>query len=375
MAKYNKVEEKYVACMLVHALGDAIGFKNSEWEFNYTTDKIFEFIKMGGANHLSLKDWRISDDTILHTKVAKALLSNYNSLNTFCENLTTNFVDALDQFEKEGHDTRVPGLTTIKELEALKGGRKWDEMKYNYLSGGSGASMRSLCIGIAYHKPEDLHMLIQLSIESSRMTHNSVIGYLGGLTSALFASYAFQGISVEKWPYKLMELHENNTISLYIKKAGRDVEDYYKDHHVYFNKWANYIGDRFDDKKKVIRNRSTMNLNWRNKYYLDNFSYVEKTAEKPRQHYQPEHYPGGGGAGSVIMAYDALLDAENKWETLIFYSMLHMGDTDTTGCIAGGWYGIMYGMSDIPDITLKYLENKEELTKLGLNLYKKFGTN
>ncbi len=374
MTKYNKIEEKYVACMLVHALGDTIGFKNAEWEFNYTTDKIFEFIKLGGSNHLSLDGWRVSDDTMLHLQIAATLLSDYNSLNTFGENLTSNFLDALKMFKHEGYYKRQPGRTTLIELVAMKDGRKWNEMKYSYLAGGSGASMRSLCIGLAYYKPEDLHTLIQMSIESSRATHNSVIGYLGGFTSALFASYAFQGIKVEEWPYKLMELHENNTITKYIRKADRDVDDYYKDHHIYFNKWANYIQDKFDKNKKPVSNRSTINLNWRNKYYLDNFSYVEKNSgtDMPKQHYQPEYFPGAGGAGSVIMAYDALLDAGDKWETLIFYAMLHVGDTDTTGCIAGGWYGILYGMSDIPDITLKHLEYKKELTKLGLDLYHKF---
>lgn len=57
---------------------------------------------------------------------------------------------------------------------------------------------------------------------------------------------------------------------------------------------------------------------------------------------------------------------------LVFYAMLHGGDTDTTGCIAGSWYGAMYGFSDVPKSRIENIENKEELYNLGKKLYKKY---
>ena len=75
--------ENYKAIMLLHALGDTIGFKNGEWEFNYynkyadyrtTLDIVFDFISLGGITGIDLKDWRISDDTLFHLSIAESLL-------------------------------------------------------------------------------------------------------------------------------------------------------------------------------------------------------------------------------------------------------------------------------------------------------------
>ena len=52
--------------------------------------------------------------------------------------------------------------------------------------------------------------------------------------------------------------------------------------------------------------------------------------------------------------------------------MMHMGDTDTTGCIAGAWRGALYGFEGVPEINLKNLEYKDILEKLGKGLYKKY---
>ena len=62
--------------MILNAVGDTIGYKNSEWEFNYgkkvdqyfSDDILYEFISLGGIQ-LDLKGWIVSDDTIMHIEV------------------------------------------------------------------------------------------------------------------------------------------------------------------------------------------------------------------------------------------------------------------------------------------------------------------
>ena len=70
-------KDKVDAIMILHALGDTIGFKNGDWEFNYgnnidintleyVNELIYEFIDLGGVTGINLKKWKVSDDTILH---------------------------------------------------------------------------------------------------------------------------------------------------------------------------------------------------------------------------------------------------------------------------------------------------------------------
>jgi ADP-ribosylglycohydrolase len=380
------MEEKYVACMILHALGDTIGFKNGEWEFKQggydrTLEKLYEFIDLGGINNISLKDWRISDDTILHIKTALSILQDFDNINKLGNIFKKNYLDALKQFEKEGFEYRYPGLTTLKSLIQLRKGDEWNSTPYDIYSGGAGASMRNLCIGLAFFGEENRYKLIQISIESSRVTHNSVIGYLGGMTSALFTALAVEGKPVNEWPFILLNLFQTGVVHKYIKASERDEDSYLKDYHIFIDKWHRYVEDKFDDNKQPIKRKSNRNLVYRGKYYNETFGYKlyrkneEDEFEKNDQDLRKFHEPGfigSGGDDSVIIAYDCLIDAEKVWEKLVIYSMLHIGDTDTTGAIAGGFYGVLYGFNDVPAHLLDFLEYKKELTDIGKKLFNKF---
>jgi len=373
------MEDKYISCMVMHAIGDTIGFKNGEWEFmsggfEKANEKLYEFIELGGVNNISFKDWRVSDDTIMHIQTAVSLLENYNSINTFGQILKKNFLDAYEQFLKEGLKWRYPGISTMDALKLFKDGAEWSDIPYNVYSGGSGASMRSLCIGLAYYGETNRDQLVQISIESGRMTNNSTVGYLGAFASALFASLAIEGKEITEWPFILYDmLKKNEIIDRYMIITGRDVESYNRDKHDFIGKWYTYMNSKFDDKKKPIHRRADKNVVERGKLYHLNYGFKkQRHRDKQGEGTEEKTYIGSGGDDSVIIAYDALLDAGNNWEKLIVYAMLHMGDTDTTGCIAAGLYGILYGMDKIPENYFKDLEYKKELINIGKKLYKKF---
>jgi len=413
------MKDLYIACMLLHALGDTIGFKNTEWEFGEggyerTLTKVYEFINLGGITGINLKGWSVSDDTIMHMQTAKALLaySESDSLDTLGKLFAKYFLSALKQFELEGNK-RAPGISTMKSLIRLRDGGTWDNGPYNLYAGGSGAAMRSLCIGMAFPKSEDRDKLIQISIESGRITNNSAIGYLGGMASALFASLAIQKVSIELWPFILLELFDNNIIKKYMNKRGVDYDDYIRDSPVFVEKWHRYIDDKFDGKGQVIKRKSSINLIYRCKYYNETFGFRKKSEPildgpniKTRE---PKNMDGGkglvrsfniksfssdssdniddqnkelssdkigfigsGGDDSVIIAYDSLIDCDGIWEKLVYYSMLHMGDSDTTGSIAGGLYGLVYGMNNVGKHLLEHLEYYDELEEIGIKLFEKY---
>lgn len=372
------METRYIACMILHAVGDTVGFKNADWEFKggsyENLEKLYEFIDLGGVNHISLKGWRVSDDTIMHMQTADAVLKDFTSLNTFGNNLKENFLHAYDQFYSEGLGIRYPGHSTLVSLKRLKDGASWLDIPYDIDSGGSGASMRSLCIGMAFHGISNRDKLIQFSIESGRITNNSAVGYLGGMGTALFTALAIESVPINEWPFILVDLFKSGKITKYMKTAGRDIEEYDKDHHVFISKWHRYIDDKFDDNKKPIVRKSTKHLVNRNKYYMDTFGQRTIIKEGPfkKESEEKHSFIGSGGDDSVIIAYDCLIDSGTNWEKLVVYSMLHNGDTDTTGAIAAGLYGMLYGFKDVPENFLENLEYKKEITDLGKKLFKKF---
>lgn len=361
------MENKYIASFLLHALGDTIGYKNGEWEFNMkfknensfaiSRELLYEFIELGGINDINLDGWKVSDDTAIHMIMTENIL---NSNSDIPDKIADSFAHLIIQNSSiDAINGRHPGYTTSLSIRKIQKGFNWREFEYNFEQGGNGAAMRTLVIGMAYHGKENRKKLIEIALETSRVTHNSSTGYLGGVTSALFASFAIEGVPLNKWAFKLINILESNLIDDYMKET-RGLTEYQRDKDIFIDKWKKYVEDKFDD-GKVVYNKAFRDVTYRSKYYHENFGYKETPI-----------FPGSGGDDSLIIAYDCLLDSNASWEKLVIYSMIHVGDSDTTGAIAGGLYGLLYGIENIPHKNLLYLEHKEKLIDLGKKVYQKF---
>lgn len=53
---------------------------------------------------------------------------------------------------------------------------------------------------------------------------------------------------------------------------------------------------------------------------------------------------------------------------MIDSAVLHGGDNDSTGCIAGAFFGACYGFTGVPDNHTEHLEYRQRLTTLGKQL-------
>jgi ADP-ribosylglycohydrolase len=374
----KNIKEKYECVFLLHAVGDTIGFKNSDWEFNYgknatfetVLEFIFEFIDLGGINGINLKDWIISDDTLYHIAMGDTMLAydeskHYNKktkkhTEKFILSAKLNLIDMhnkmFDEKEKDGF-YRFPGMLTTKAIQEMTETHDMRDEGYNPNAGGNGVAMRSLCIGLAFYKKKDLEKLIETTITLGKLTHNSPIGFLAGFTSAFFISLAIQEVDLTSWPMLLLELLKSQEIKKYI-----DTENFneFLDYIEYINKWEIYVDTRFVD-NRPLKTRSSSNMIFRIKYYYENFVKGTKTT-----------IIGSAGHCAMIMAYDALLDCDGKWEKIVFYSILHPGDSDTVGAIACGLYGAVYGYGDVPANMFKYLEEKKSLKEISNLMFEKF---
>jgi ADP-ribosylarginine hydrolase len=367
------LEERIKACMVLHAVGDTIGFKNGDWEFNYgkkiqdanfSNELLYEFIYLGGINNIDLKNWIVSDDTVMHIATTKALLEDFKNMDDLGDILAQKYVDS---FKDMKNGKRYPGEWTQKSVNMLIEGKKWNEIPFSPIGygDGSGASMRTAVIGLAFPNEENREKLIITALEASRITHNSPTGYLGGITTALFTAFALERKPINTWAHELMGVLESGIIEEYLKRT-RGLKQYLQGKDFFIANWRRYIDDKFT-KKRIIQ-KNLRNPAYRSNYYHTNFSFPNTT----------NYFPGSGGHDSVIIAYDALIDCivpVPSWEKLVIYSMLHVGDSDTTGSIAGAWYGAYFGFQDIPEGNLKYLEKKEELLTLSSQIYEKFKSN
>lgn len=364
----NSIQDRCIFALLIHALGDKLGFKNSDWKTDYgrpasvgtINEFICEFIDLGGVNGIDISDWIVSSDTFYNIAIAKSIIKYKNKINKrFIVNVKNNLIDAynaIDDDKKIGVK-RYDGNTTKKYLQIFTVDDDASTQQYDPTSGGNGVASRSIPIGIAIHKESDIEKLIETSIKIGKLTHNSPHGYLSGLTVAFFASLAMRNVNINLWPHMLVELLESDKVSKYINKEKQEVKFDYMDHIRY---WKKYIDTRFVD-KKPIKSRSTSNLIFRIRYYYENF--VKDT---------PTRGIGLSGYCATIMAYDSLLDCDGKWEKLIFYAILNPSDSNTIGAISGGLYGAMYGIGDIPTHMLNNIEFEKEIVKLGKEIYKKF---
>lgn len=363
----KQIEEKYIATLLLHALGDTIGFKNGEWEFfsntssqGATLEKMYEFIDLGGINDIDLKDWNVSDDTILHMAIAKSLILSKDE-NDELENCAVEqiikAVDGMIEDKKNGND-RYVGNAVYKHIIAIKNGHDWRSFEFDPIGGGNGAAMRNNCIGLAFFGEENRDKLIRYAINSSKITHVNPIGWLGGLSTALFTAFIMENIHINKWVPIMLKIIESDSVRKYVDQKNKQESDAYEQ---FVQCWKTYLDSRFANGIPT-KTKSHTNLTQRLVFYNNIFDVTKAGIGKM----------GLSGYSAVIVAYDCLLDAGNKWEKLIVYTTINNFDSDTIGAIAGGLFGTLYGLHNIPEGNLKYIEFKDKLIKIGKLLYKKY---
>lgn len=358
----NIQSNKYYQIMILHALGDTIGFRNGLWEFNYFDSKnnrsldfinelIYDFIDLGGINGIDISDWNVSDDTFFHIATAKTL-ADYKP-NKYTATTISNFIDEYEKMEKSDIN-RYIGKKTRESMEKIKNGII-DHIQDND-AGGNGAVMRVLIIGACFRKSK--RQLQQAIARNVSLTHKNKDSFFSSMTIGLFVQYALEGIDIEKWPFKMLELMEE--IFYLDSDEGKAPSNDYQKH------WKKYIDTKFVD-KVPIKIRSFRNPLFRMKYYHDTFFKTDAYSTDINS------IIGGSAYLTTIMAYDCLLDCDGNYEKLVVYAMLNNGDTDTIGAIASGLYGALYGFGDCPLNLLENIERKDDIIDISKKLEERYG--
>ncbi|XP_049325884.1 inactive ADP-ribosyltransferase arh2 [Astyanax mexicanus] len=347
--------EKFQAGMVLGAVGDALGYYKGKWESCISGAQIQkELAALGGLGAIKLdpESWPLSDGAIMHKTTAEALVTDYWCLEDLYRELVRLYVDAMVSLKG-----RVSDPSTVEGCAALKPNNyllAW-HTPYNEKGSGFGAATKAMCVGMRYWQPERLDSLVEVSIETGRMTHNHPIGFLGSLCTALFASYAVQGKPVVNWGRDLMKVIP--MAEEYCRKTIRHMAEY-QEHWFYFEaKWQFYLEERGIEEES------------QNKPLLPN-SYDAEDTDKIYKRWSSEGRGGRRGHDAPMIAYDALLAAGSDWGELCKRAMFHGGESSATGLIAGCLYGLIYGMSQVPAGLYQDLDKREELEELGAKLYR-----
>lgn len=340
------LKERYEAALVLSAVGDALGYKNGKWEFCQSGITIHEELeKLGGLSEIRVDkaNWRVSDDTVLHLATAEVLIQNGD-----CSDKNNLYSKMARGYQKSMEDMRgrAPGETCMIACAMLEP-EKEDGFRipFNPKGGGCGAAVRSMCIGLRYPDPKDIKDLIEVSIETGRMTHNHPTGYLGSLASALFTSFAIQGKPLKEWGINLLSALV--MAKDYVAKTGHDVGENLKEWQYFQNKWEKYIELRnIQDGISEPRFPEIYDVNERDIFYRE------------------MSFDGNGGASghdAPMIAYDALLGSGGDWDELCQRAMFHGGDSDSTGAIAGCLYGAIFAFNAVPECNYKDLEYIDRL--------------
>lgn len=380
MSSDNNVDVKITASIHLYAMADTITYNNGKQNFSsrdqsyvelgVINELLYDFIYRGGINGIEISRLRTSINTILNIATIKGLLdiSDKDGRDTRIDKFADCYLGVLDYI---GETDNIEEHHELYYLNQKRGIQSYLAMiltniadsgiqsvmtKYDPHGNDNSAAIRTIPIGLAYHN--NYGKLIELSLECSMITNMSPSGYLAGVTSSLFAAYAINNIDIKKWPYMMIDVMKSRQI---METITVENEDHYD---IYMMYWEKYLNLKFSN-DSIIESKSNKNLMYRYKFYFDNF--IDNAIPHP----YPDNV-GLSGYGAIIMAYDCLLDSDGKWEKLVVYSGLHLGQITAVASISAGLFGSYHGWGDISMDTMKYLEFRDILDELSKNMIKKF---
>ncbi|XP_045211938.1 ADP-ribosylhydrolase ARH1-like [Mercenaria mercenaria] len=340
MASFN---ERYKAAMVLSVVGDSLGYRNGQWLECTSGRQIYEELMEQSLDEINIKppEWRTSACTIMHNSTSMSLARwEYKTPN---KALFQDIATAYSKYVKD-IEARHPDETCLNSCKILLACKAVDKyiIPFNVKGTSNAASVRTMCVGLMYHNPNDLDRLIAISVECGRMTHHHPTGYLGALTTALFTSFAIQRKPIEQWGRALLK-----TLPMaldYIRETGIAVSENVDSFGHFTKVWKKHL---------KLRNIASDKLQT-NPYDRFNF-------EKNDEYYRSvslDGNPGSSGFDAPLIAYDAILSCNGNWLDLCVGAICHGGHSNVTGCIAACWYGALYAYEGVNECNYSKAEFK-----------------
>ncbi|CAL8350725.1 unnamed protein product [Merluccius merluccius] len=347
--------EKFQAGMVLGAAGDALGWRKGRWGGCTSGKQIQEELaSLGGLGALTLDPelWPLGDSALMHMTTAEALITDYWCLEDLYRELVRVYVGASAALQGRAPDSSI--VDCCSHLKPHNFLLAW-HTPFNQKGSGSGGASKAMCVGMRYWQEERLDSLVEVSLETGRMTHNHPTGFLGSMTTALFASFAVQGRPLVTWGRELMKAIPK--AYEYCKRTIRHMAEYQENWFYFEAKWQFYLEER------GIEHEGQDKPLFPERYDADQ-------TDKMYRLWSSEGRAGRRGHDAPMIAYDALLAAGSDWTELCRRAMFHGGEGDVTGLIAGCLYGLLYGLTQVPAGLVQPLDKRQQLEDIGAALFK-----
>lgn len=305
-------QDKFKGCLLGLAIGDSLG---SQIEFIHEKEDILAITNGKGVT--ALPDPPLyTDDTQMTIAVANAILKGGESIETFMDTLSKEFIEWYKLQEIPEH-RRAPGHTCLTACHNLLQGMKWEESGIE-ASSGCGSAMRSAPIGLYCDKVEKV---VDYAINSSRITHGHELALCSAVATALITHLAINDEPVGGWANEIL-------------------------HVISFN----------HEFKRII----------------------QLAAEKAANRADPDYVLSNDCLGEGWTGHEAIASAlyccmmyPNNYEKAVLLAANTVGDSDSIACITGAWMGAKLGLEGIRPDWATEIENRDGLLKLANDLYEK----
>mgnify|MGYP001488975670 CR=1 FL=1 len=275
-------------------------------------DKAFELWKQSNNDHFSLKNNSIN------------FLETQNELNEELED--DKLEEIKNNFNIENKETVLTKDEMNKRIKELELAREQDDLENIQTKICSSDNFNSIDFNAGFDACIDRKKsLINIPLQSNNSNYNN---------NKIDGNNNF----------------DENDIYSSINNTGFKIK--------FIRKLSRYINDRFTNEGEFKDTRSSQNIPRRIIKLYDIISLEEGDNIDKSLSRGEIPFAGSNGCDSVLIAYDCLSYAKESFEVLVYRSMLHFGDTDTTGCIAAGWWGAYYG-DNLINPPLEYLENYE----------------
>lgn len=310
------MKERYRGCLLASAAGDALG---GPLEFMRTKAQLS---RVGGdrgvRDYLPVRQARgevgkITDDTQMTMATAEGLVMTWSrDEESLLRSIYTAYLRWYDT-QSIPELRRAPGHTCLSALGSGKMGTVDSPIND---SKGSGGVMRVAPVGLAF--PGDPDRAFAFGVRTAAMTHGHPGGYLSAGFQAALVSRLVAGEPLE--PSARAEL-------------GR--------------------GELGSGLRRMLLTAADL----------------ASGPRTPWEAFDSMGWEGWTGDEALAIALFAVLRHPDSLEEALVTATFHVGDSDTTGAVAGAIMGSAHGEAAIPERWLEPLEYRSEIEELSDRLY------